>query len=70
MVEKSKAEIKVADTVSGKVDESCAGKSIPAKRVVYIPNLDYAGPDSVTVRFENPANAEHNKSITYSINVK
>jgi len=70
MIEKSKAEIKVEDTVSGKVDASCAGESIAAKRVVYIPNLDYVGPDTVKVYYANDANTEQSKEISYSINVK
>jgi hypothetical protein len=70
MIEKSKAKIKVADTVSGKVDASCAGESIAAKRVVYIPNLDYSGSDTVKVYYVNDANSAQSKEITYSINVK
>jgi len=70
MIEKSKAEIKVEDATSGKVDASCAGQSIPAQRVVYIPNLDYVGPDTVKVYYVNDANSEKSKEISYSINVK
>ena len=70
MIEKSKAEIKVEDTVSGKIDASCAGQSIPAQRVVYIPNLDYVGSDTVKVYYVNEANTEQSKEISYSINVK
>lgn len=70
MIEKSKAKIDVADTVSGKVDASCAGESIAAQRVVYIPNLDYTGSDSVKVYYENSANVGQGKEISYSLNIK
>ncbi len=70
MIESTEAKVMVADSVSGKASNSCAGAKVPAKRVVYTPNDGYTGPDSVKVHYENMANAKTSNTVGYTIMVK